>query len=120
MVIAGLRQEDFLALLKFNGYEVLSSTYWDLEDVERIVIGKDGHTFAFRLKKYYYHNEVSKRCGMLGINKCPSDLKDEYEACLKASIQYLDYLKTEQEMSEAENAQLIEKDKNSNPEEQKE
>lgn len=107
MVVAGLKQKDFLDLLKFNGYEVLSSTYWDLEGVERIVIGKDGHTFAFRLKPYYFHNEVSKRCHMLGITQAPEEIQEEFADCIKATIQYLKYLKEEEEKSEASKSESI-------------
>ena len=41
MTVAGLGQTAFLEILKANGYECLSHTHWDLEGVERIVLGKD-------------------------------------------------------------------------------
>lgn len=115
MVVAGLKQQQFLSLLKANGYEVLSHTYWELDGVERIVIGKDGHTFAFRLKKYYFHNEVTKRCEMLeiGLDKCPEDIIEDLEACFKASQQYQDYIqmqeKKEEEMKATVAAEKLDK-----------
>lgn len=115
MVIAGLGKQQFIDLLKANGYDVLSFTYWELEGVERIVLGKDGHTFAFRLKGNgrYLHNEVTKRCQMLdiGLDNCPEDIKDDLEACFKASQQYLDYLQMRDQQREDEMKATVATDK---------
>ena len=89
MTVAGLGQTAFLDILKANGYDCLSHTHWDLEGVERIVLGKDGHTFVFRLKKFYFYPEVLKRCQKLEIKNIPDEHKDDYGACVKAMEQHI-------------------------------
>lgn len=83
MTLAGLKQQDLLDLLKHNGFEVLSNTYWEVEGIERIVLGRDGHTFAFKLKKFYFSNEVVKRCKDFGITleKCPEHVLEDLKYC---------------------------------------
>lgn len=84
MTVAGLKQTPFLDILKANGYDCLSHTHWELEGVERIVLGKDGHSFVFRLKKFYFYPEVVKRCEMLEVKNIPDEHKEDYELCVKA------------------------------------
>lgn len=83
MTLPGLKQQDLIDLLKHNGFEVLSSTYWEIEGIERIVFGRDGHTFAFKLKNFYFSAEVLKRCRDFGItlDNCPENLLDELKYC---------------------------------------
>jgi hypothetical protein len=83
MTIAGLSSDQFLSILKANGYEVLSSEYWEKKEVERITIGKDGHTFAFRVNHFYNPSEVIKRMDMLGVDTIPEEFEVEYTACVK-------------------------------------
>ncbi|MBS1597266.1 MAG: hypothetical protein JST75_03510 [Bacteroidetes bacterium] len=115
MVLAGLNQEDYLAILKANGYEVLTDKYWDLEGVERIVLGKDGHTFVIRLKKRYDYLEVIKRFRMLEITNIPEEYKQDYESCNSAYNQDMAQReKWAQARAKAKSA-IVEKDKNLDP-----
>ena len=74
-----------IAILRANGYNTLSDAYWDLEGVERIVMGKDNHNFVLKLKKFYFFPEVIKRCQMLGItyDNIPEEIREEYSTCFQ-------------------------------------
>lgn len=93
MTVAGLRQDDFISILAANGYVVLSKDYWDLEGVNRIVLGKDGHTFAFRLRKFVFYPEVVYKFTSLNITNIPQNLMDDYAACVKAYAQDMEMRK---------------------------
>jgi hypothetical protein len=49
MTIASFTQSEFIEFLKANKFETVDDQHWD--EYQRIVIRKDGITFAFQLKK---------------------------------------------------------------------
>lgn len=73
MTVPYLSQDEFLALLRENGYHVVCDSYF--EDYDRIILGKDGHTFPLQLKKTYYYPLVVKTCFSLGIEPPADHLK---------------------------------------------
>lgn len=65
MTIPYLTYEKLIALLKSNEWNVVSSTDWETHN--RIMIGKDGHTFPLPIKETYFYPFVVKICQSLDI-----------------------------------------------------
>lgn len=80
MTIAGLKQSDFLKILKANGYDIISTEYWDTN--ERVMIGKGSATFAIKLKRFYFYWEVIPRFKSLEIAIIPEDCQEDYDFCV--------------------------------------
>lgn len=116
MTIPALTQKQMLSILTTNGYNTISSEYWDLEGVERILISNGVNCFPLKLKKFYFFPEVIKRCEMLGIgiNQIPEDIRDEYETCFAAygreKINW--FLHNENEEPDSQNVDKDETDSN--------
>lgn len=70
MTIPILTQDEFLQLLKSNGWEVVCNDYW--EEFNRVILKKDKDTFPLQLKRVYSFPTVVKTCQMLGIEP-PAD-----------------------------------------------
>ncbi|CAN5282132.1 hypothetical protein BH09BAC5_BH09BAC5_06230 [soil metagenome] len=85
MTIPYLTHQEFITLLKQNGWEIVSDTDWETHN--RIMIGKGGHTFPLQIKQTYYFPQVVKLCESLGINPPEDHLKcvEQYREYKKAS-----------------------------------
>jgi hypothetical protein len=83
MTIPGLSSTAFLKILQANGYEILDASYLEMEGVERIMIGKDNHSFTFRVNYFYRPSEVIKRMEGLGVDHIPEEYEPEYRACVE-------------------------------------
>lgn len=80
MSIPYLKCDELLALLRNNGWIVVSDHDWESHD--RIMIGKDGHTFPLQIKQCYYYPHVVRLCRSLDIPPPADHLKmvEQYEA----------------------------------------
>lgn len=76
MTVPHLSHTDFLNLLKENGWEVASDSYW--EEYNRIILKKDGYSFPLQYKEVYFFPFVVKTCISLGINP-PEDHTRVYQ-----------------------------------------
>ena len=65
MTIPQLNQQELLAFLNNEGYEVVSDEHW--EDYGRIMLKKEDVSFPLQLQKTYYYYTVNKICDDLGI-----------------------------------------------------
>lgn len=73
MTVPVFTEGEFLQFIKDNGWEIVSTDYWD--EYNRLIFGKDGRTVTFQCKgvggKYFYP-EVIKTCQAFDI-KPPSE-----------------------------------------------
>lgn len=76
MTIPFLTQEQLTNILKNNGWAVVSDEAWDTHN--RIMFGKEGHSFPMQLKPTYFYPEVVIMLESLGIEP-PADHKRCYE-----------------------------------------
>lgn len=101
MTVPTFNQEEFLALLKKNGWDVVSDLYW--EEFKRVVLQKNGVNFPLQLKAVYGYPIVVKTCLSLGIDP-PEDhyrVYKQYEAYkemkAKELAEEIERIKQEQE-----------------------
>lgn len=105
MTIAGLTQTEMLAILKANGFEVIDDRYWELEGVERVMMGKGTNSFPLRLKKFYPYYEVMKRVTMLSLSIIPDECQEPLHHCLSAFEQHTALIRRAKERKEGGSAQ---------------
>ena len=58
MTLPALNQKQMISVLNNNGYNTISSKYWETDGIERVMMGNGKFNFAFRLKKFYFFPEV--------------------------------------------------------------
>lgn len=82
MTVPVFSQEEFIAFIKDNGWEIISTDYW--EEYNRLIFGKDGRTVTFQCKgaEKYFYPEVVKTCKIFEINP-PGDHIHSYYRLLK-------------------------------------
>lgn len=68
MTVPCLTQDELLDLIKGNGWDIVSTDYW--EDYDRLVLEKNDSIFIFQCKqkKKYFFLEVVKTCKLLKIS----------------------------------------------------
>ena len=117
MTIAGLTQTEMLAILKANGYDVIDNKYWELEGVERVMMGKGTNSFPFKLKKFYPYYEVVKKATMLAISIIPEECRESFHHCMSAFDQHAALVQRTKEKKEQGNSESqVEKNDSSNQE----
>lgn len=72
MTIPILTQDEFLKLLKDNGWDVVCNDYW--EEFGRVILQKGEENFPLQLKRVYSFPTVVRTCQMLGIEPPPDHL----------------------------------------------
>lgn len=67
MTVPCLTQDELLDLIKGNGWDIVSTDYW--EEYDRLVLEKNDSIFIFQCKqkKKYFFLEVVKTCKLLKI-----------------------------------------------------
>lgn len=89
MTIAGFTPDDFLEILTYNGYTVLSSKYYDTQGVSRIVLNKDGgQSFVLKVKGFMSYIVVIAKLDSLEVKAIPEKFKEMYEHCQTAFAQH--------------------------------
>jgi hypothetical protein len=80
MTIPILSRNELIELIKANGWNIVSTEYWDRYN--RLVFGKDGKIITFQFVERYFYPSVVKACEIFGF-KAPDEFMHAYYLHLK-------------------------------------
>jgi hypothetical protein len=65
MTVPVFTQDQFIEYIKSNGWEIVSTDYWD--EYNRLIFGKDGKSITFQCEERYFYIAVVRTCMIFQI-----------------------------------------------------